>query len=321
MSTVTTLVDQFEEQGYVVVPDVLDPQRDLQPIIDDYAQVLDRLALIWYGEGKLSSTYAGLPFNRRFIAMVEEAQAPWYQFLDISLPQKNVTEQTPIHLSEAVFNLLSTPAVLDVVEQLIGPEIYCNPIQHVRLKPPERLVPEDQRRGLVAQTAWHQDQGVALPEADETSIITVWIPITDATEENGCLRLIPGSNRTGLTTHCPNGLDGILHIPDKLLGGEPLTLPMKRGSVLFMHRRTKHSSWSNLTDDIRWSFDLRYQPIGQPTGRPAFPGFVVRSKQNPERVLKDYETWMALWYEARSALAQDRLPEFNRWQSDSPACA
>src|SRR5258708_10891478 len=201
MSTITTLVDQFEEQGYVVVPHVLGPQRDLQPIIGDYAQVLDRLALIWYGEGKLSSTFAGLPFNLRFIAMVEQAQAPWYQFLDISLPQKNVTEQTPIHLSEAVFNLLSTPAVLDVVEQLIGPEIYCNPIQHVRLKPPERLLPQDQRRGLGAQTPGHQDQGVPVPEADETSIITVWIPITDPTEENGCLRLIPGSNRNGLTTH------------------------------------------------------------------------------------------------------------------------
>ena len=43
--------------------------------------------------------------------------------------------------------------------------------------------------------------------------------------------------------------------------------------------------------------------------------------QNPARVLKDYATWMELWNEARNALAQDRLPEFNRWQSDSPACA
>src|SRR6202040_745899 len=109
------------------------------------------LARIWYGEGKVTSTYAGLPFNRRFIALISEADQPWSQFLDISLPQNNVTANTPIHLSAPVFNFLGTPSVLDVVEQLIGPEIYCNPIQHVRLKPPEYLVPEERRHGLVAQ--------------------------------------------------------------------------------------------------------------------------------------------------------------------------
>ena len=46
---------------------------------------------------------------------------------------------------------------------------------------------------------------------------------------------------------------------------------MRPGSVLLMHQRTIHSSLENLTDDqVRISLDLRYQPIGQATGRPAF---------------------------------------------------
>ena len=50
--------------------------------------------------------------------------------------------------------------------------------------------------------------------------------------------------------------------------GAPVPVPMRPGSVLLLHRLTEHSSLSNLSDGIRWSFDLRYQPVGQPTGRP-----------------------------------------------------
>jgi phytanoyl-CoA hydroxylase len=316
-----TMLDQFAVQGFVVIENVFDLPRDFQPVIDDYALALDDLARQWHGEGKISSTYRNLPFNRRFMKIVAEACQPWSQYFDISLPQKDVTADTPIHLSEAVFNLLRTPRLLDIVEQFIGPEIYCNPIQHVRIKPPEHLIPPDLRRGLGAQTDWHQDQGVALPEADDTDILTVWFSITDATEENGCLRVVPGSHRTDLATHCPGGKDGGLHIPEKLLGSQPVPLPMKRGSVLFMHRRTKHSSLPNISDDIRWSFDLRYQPTGRPTGRPAFPGFIARSRQHPQNVLTDYRAWIKLWHDARSRLAQEALPAFNRWTGDSPVCA
>ena len=41
----------------------------------------------------------------------------------------------------AVFDVLTAPPLLDAVESIIGPEIYSNPTQHVRLKPPEALTP------------------------------------------------------------------------------------------------------------------------------------------------------------------------------------
>ena len=70
---------------------------------------------------------------------------------------------------------------------------------------------------------------------------------------------------------------------------------MKRGSALFMHRRTMHSSLRNLSDGVRWSFDLRYQPIGQPTGRPWFPAFVARSRRDPSRRCATGARWADLW--------------------------
>jgi hypothetical protein len=80
-----------------------------------------------------------------------------------------------------------------------------------------------------------------------------------------------------------------------------------------MTQRTMHSSLDNVTeDDVRISFDLRYQPVGQPTGRPAFPGFVARSKARPETVLRDPEAWSQSWSDARARLSEHENPSYNR---------
>jgi hypothetical protein len=97
---------------------------------------------------------------------------------------------------------------------------------------------------------------------------------------------------------------------------------MPAGSVLLMHQRTLHCSRDNVTgDQVRISFDLRYQPVGQPTGRPAFPGFVARSRARPERELRDPVAWARLWEDTRARLAARDTPVFNRWRADSPVCA
>ena len=98
-------------------------------------------------------------------------------------------------------------------------------------------------------------------------------------------------------------------------------VPLRRGSVLFMTRRTKHASLSNQSDEIRWSFDVRYNPIGQPSGRPAFPGFAARSRSNPASVLSDPLEWADLWYATRARLAREGKPIFNRWVDSPEVCA
>lgn len=315
-------LDLFDLQGYLVVEDVLDPQEDLDPVVGEYEALLDELIARWHAEGTLTSTLAELPFAQRFARILQDAgeELNVMSHFDISLPFKGVTEQTPIHLGPKVFGLLTNPRLLDAVEQVVGAEIYSNPIQHTRIKPPERDLPERLRgSSLLAKTDWHQDQGVHLAEADATEMLTVWLPVTDATVENGCLCVIPGSHREGLVTHCST--KG-LHIPDDLLNGQPRPLPMRRGSVLFMHHLTKHSSLTNVSDGIRWSFDLRYHPVGQPTGRPWFPGFVARSRRDPASAVTDWQDWADLWRGARSRLAAIEEPgKFNRWTGQEPGCA
>lgn len=319
---------RFTDEGYLVVENLFDPETDLDPVIGEYEVVLDRLAADLVARGAITSTYQELPFSDRLSRIYAESGKVHAQYFDFSLPQTGVQTDTPFWTGPAVFQVLRHPRLLDVIESMIGPEIYSNPVQHVRLKPPEHLVPKDPSTGQVqlGATPWHQDNGVVTEDADETDIITVWFPLTDVNEENGCLVVGPRSHKQGLLPHCPasrNVPAGFgLHVPDQLFDPSAgLPLPMKRGSALFMHRRTLHASLPNVSDHIRWSFDLRYNPIGQPTGRGAFPGFVARSKARPESELHDSEAWTALWLEAREALAAGETPKFNRWDANAPVCA
>ncbi|MFL5803261.1 MAG: phytanoyl-CoA dioxygenase family protein [Roseiflexaceae bacterium] len=311
---------QFHHQGYLLVEDVFDPEADIAPIIEEYQEVLDNLAGELYAQGKITSTYADLPFGRRLIEIYKESGKVYAQYFDFSLPQADVQEDTPLWVGPAVFNTLRNEKLLDAVESLIGPEIYSNPVQHVRLKPPEHLTPKDaEGRVQLGKTPVHQDNGVVLPEADQTDMLTVWFPLWDATVENGCLVVWPNSHRQGLLDHCP--APSGLRIPGKLLNGKARSMPMKRGDALFMHKLTIHASLSNHSDNIRWSFDLRYNPIGQPTGRGYFPGFIARSRKNPASELRDPAEWARLWHEARHTLATEGMGPFNRWSADSPVCA
>jgi ectoine hydroxylase-related dioxygenase (phytanoyl-CoA dioxygenase family) len=316
-------VAQFEEQGYLLVEGLLDPVADLDPIIEEYKGVLDRLAAELYERGQIRSTYADLPFGERLIRIYQESGKVHAQYFDFSLPQGDVTEETPMWVGPAVFRAMTNSRLLDAVESIIGPEIYSNPVQHVRIKPPEHLTPKDDKgRVQLGATPWHQDNGVVLPEADETEMLTVWFPLLDAPVEAGPLEVIPYSHRDGLRTHCPGHIGG-LAIPNQLLEmDQAVPVPMKRGDVLFLHRRTCHASLSNVSDNIRWSFDLRYNPIGQATGRGAFPGFVARSRAHPEQELHDPEAWAQLWYETRRRMAETAYNQpFNRWDGRAPVCA
>lgn len=314
---------QFDDEGYLVLRDFFDPGADLDPIITEYEGVLDRLAERLAVAGEIKSTHADADFSERLIRICEESGRIHAQSFDFSLPQRNIQADTPIWTGPAVFNLLRHGRLLDLIEELIGPEIFANPIQHVRLKLPEaRAIRDAAGNILQGATPWHQDSGVTQPEADETEMITVWFPLWDAPVESGCLAVIPRSHRQGVIDHCPFGGAGF-GIPDKLLAKQAaVALPMARGDLLLMHRRTCHSSLPNQSNRIRWSFDLRYNPTHQPSGRSAFPGFVARSRAHPASELHDATAWANSWLEARAQLAGDAQAQtFHRWDGTQEVCA
>ncbi len=324
---------QFQDQGYLIVEEVL-PEQVLQSVRDEYEARLDELAGRFHASGKISSDYRHLPLEDRYIQILSEFPV-LFDFLEITLPLVNegMPAGLEIHTRPAIFDLLTHPRLLDVVERIIGPEIYSNPVQHLRIKPPESKVPDILKsNSYVGMTTWHQDQGALLDEADDTQLLTAWVAITDATEENGCMVCIPGSHRRdggALKLHCPGkGITSENYIPEPLLAmSEVVTLPVRRGGVVLLNQYTEHAALPNKTDSIRWSFDLRYNPVGQPSGRPAFPGFVARSRAKPERALRDASAWAALWQEAYERILAGQQTEviYNeaRWaaHAGSEICA
>lgn len=322
MSLTAEHLDQFQHEGYVVARDVLAPDEDLQPVIDEYAEVLDQMARRMHAAGEIRSTYAELPFEQRAIAIVKDAGAFDQQAFDISFPAHSALKpETGFHFGPAVFSLLRNRRMLDAVESIIGPEITSNPIQHVRMKVPEHLIHADKRTSLNAQTGWHQDNGVVQSEADDSDLLTVWFPLTESSERNGCLTVVPRSHAEGLRVHCSDSRQS--QIPAQLVPDERIRpLPMSPGDVLFMHQRCMHASLANVSDEIRWSLDIRYHPTGQPSGRDFYPSFVARSRANPDSELHDPVAWRQSWLAVRQRILAINQPlGFDRWDGTHELCA
>lgn len=308
----------FKENGYLVIENVFDQNDILQPVRDEYSSLLNELYSDWYLEGKVKSKPEVLDFQGQLLEAYT-AGCDWFQPMDISLPGDRVYADTPMHFGPAIFDLITNKYLLDIVEDLIGPEITSNPIQHVRIKPPTKHLQQDEIRAHITATDWHQDRAVALEEADQTDMVTVWCAISDATVENGCLKVIPKGHQEGMLPHCPNTQTAIA---DNFVPIEKaIPLPVKSGGIILFHPLTPHASLVNTTSEFRWSFDIRFNVTGHPTGREHFPKFIARSRANPQKELKDWQVWKNLWENCRANLAQKEHIEIHRWQSDTPYCA
>ncbi len=327
--------DQFQhfvDEGYVIVEDAL-TGSDLDPVIAGIEAFVDERARSLHADGQITDLHEGEPFERR-LALITRENTAIYDDIDIMNMR-----------AEPVFRFLGNDRMLDLVESLVGPELTCSPIQHLRAKLPAGLVrggngdAGDQAHGgsgdvdeptardvnLAAQNEdlaarirenvapWHQDAQVHLEDADPVFILTVWLPLCDTDEENGCLQIIPRVHHKGMVYWSEGfGIDD-----DGLPEGEVLSLPMKKGDVLLMHKLIPHRSIPNRSGSIRWSLDLRYQQTGLPTGRSFYPNFIVRSRRHPEFVLTDYNTWRRGWEEALKVTAQ-RPPRKDRPTGPTP---
>ena len=309
-------IDAYNREGYLVVPDVV-PSITLEAIRTEYEELLDRLYSEWWNDGLVEVSPDGLDFWGK-LQKSYVAGCDWFQPMDISLPGDTIHSDTPMHFGPAVFDLVRCEEILDVVQSLIGPEITSNPIQHIRIKPPAPALRDGEIRAHITQTDWHQDRAVGLEEADETDMVTVWVAITDATIENGCLQVAP-RGKQGMLPHCPKTQTAIA---DGFIDeSKAVPLPVPAGGIVLFHPLTPHASLPNGTSEFRWSFDLRYNVTGQPTGRDHFPSFVARSISDPSAMLTDWRQWKLIWEEARAKLAQEQHIPIHRWQSDAPYCA
>jgi phytanoyl-CoA hydroxylase len=274
----------YKNEGYLLVEDVL-PVEALQPLIAELNETVDQNARKAQARGELSELFEDEPFERRLARLVESVT-------DSSQTSFGDTFFEGLHgklKTDGMFTIVTHPAILDIVESLIGPEILAHPQFNIRPKLP------NQDTSIVP---WHQDLGYLEPDAAETFMVNFWIPLVDATVKNGCMEVIAGSHKAPLIDHV-HGLGpgrnfkGI--VDEALPDGEQVQCPVPLGGVLLVQHKTIHRSIPNLSDHIRWSLDIRYSDPAMPTGRDSVPGFIARSEARPESVAKDLGDWLGLF--------------------------
>ena len=115
---------------------------------------------------------------------------------------------------------------------------------------------------------------------------------------------------------------GPVYIADQFLSGlEEQPVPVSAGGAVIFDPFTPHASLPNVSNGFRWSFDLRYNVTGQPTGRSQFPEFVARSRSRPESEMREWRAWHRSWRETRAHLANSPHIPQHRWSADAPHCA
>jgi phytanoyl-CoA hydroxylase len=289
----------FHDQGYLVVEDVF-TDRDLQPVIDEVSEEVDRQARRAMAEGRLSRLYEEHGFEHRLAMISQEA------------PQVPEAMWDARVVLPAFFELMRRPRLLDAVEQLVGPEIIASSVYRLRPKVPSHIK---------SPVPWHQDSGYFEPYCDKSLVLTVWLPLVDADADNGCLWVKPeGHKAGGVVRHVHPGDKPYLEIlPEdlrKTSGRAPICAPVRKGGALLLTNLTPHASFENSTEKVRWSMDFRYQSAALPTNAPIsrLPGeteadeaagvpvacyppeadFLIRSRLRPDEVIQSAEQFLRL---------------------------
>jgi phytanoyl-CoA hydroxylase len=243
----------FDHNGFLIYGPLLTPQ-ELEPL----RHWIDALAS--------GSTPEAQKVGRRL-----EAEAVKGGLQDADETSKvwqltGVTRHVP-----ALFEHARNPRLLDIVEGLLGtPDIKLYSDQ-VLMKPAFHGSP----------VSWHQDSGywrnVAPP-----ALVSCWTALDDATEENGCVRMVPGSHKLGVVEH-QREEDGFFHVRSlDLSTAVPVVLPA--GGVGFHHSCTVHGSGSNKTPNRRRGLVTSYMRadtkwVANPARKPTFP--LLRGREHP----------------------------------------
>ena len=167
------------------------------------------------------------------------------------------------------------PVILDVVEDLLGPEVVLYNTQ---------AVPKNAFHG--SPEPWHQDS--AYFPIRPMNLVSCWIAIDEATVQNGCMRFIPGSHKLGLAEHSTGRLmsgasGGTPAAVQEIVvdASKAIAVPLRPGHGSLHHSLTHHGTPPNHTPFRRRAIISHYMPLdfsytGPIEERPQF--HVVRGK-------------------------------------------
>lgn len=203
------------------------------------------------------------PIFQRFIeGLVPEMGR---DFCDMSGPYDRAFED--FNLVNAVLPRVYEPALVgnvfearatSIARQLIGDDATLDYDQFLAKRP--------QRPAAVF--AWHQDLGYWPTGTPDTRTVTCSLALDDATSENGCLQVVPGSHlEPTLRLHRPaawstspelraeaHTLTAELRETDRIV-----LLPVRRGSITVHNERIVHGSAGNRSNGWRRTYVVAHR--------------------------------------------------------------
>jgi ectoine hydroxylase-related dioxygenase (phytanoyl-CoA dioxygenase family) len=151
-----------------------------------------------------------------------------------------------------VHGLVSHPAILDAVSDLIGPDILVYTSTWF-IKEPESP----------AIAAWHQDATYfgLRPHVH----VTAWLALTDATADNGCMEFLPGSHHRGQLPHRAGAVAASVNRAGQAITLEVDDAPavhaaLRAGEFSLHHTLCMHRSQPNRSSGRRIGLAISYIP-------------------------------------------------------------
>ena len=170
---------------------------------------------------------------------------------ELGHPVQGPLRTKPHLLFKWVDDLMRNDTILDCIEDLIGPDILCwNSWFWIK------------EANSTSYVSWHQDSQYW--GLDTSKLVTAWLALSPASEDSGCMQVMPGSHLEAPMAHRD------LYNDDNLLtrgqeivdidDSKAVSMPLKTGEMSLHNIRIAHASGPNLTNDRRIGLSFHYMP-------------------------------------------------------------
>ena len=171
--------------------------------------------------------------------------------------------------------LVGDDRLLDLLEPFIGSNIALFAAHYIAKRPLDGQ-----------EVLWHQD-GTYWP-LEPMEVATIWLAATDSTVENGCMRVLPGTQNNKLLPRSAyqdvddgkNVLASGIH-PSQIDDSDVVEIELKAGDVSIHNPRIIHGSNANTSDKWRIGLTLRYIPTSTWVKREEHASILLRGQADP----------------------------------------
>lgn len=171
------------------------------------------------------------------------------------------------HKSPRIQKLISQQKIVDLLQDIVGPNIWARWDQAVEKRPGGEEFP------------WHQDNGY---NEIQEGHYQLWIALTDMNQDNGGLWFQPGSHKYGILPHSTIANHAVSQKNPK----EAVFVEANQGDVILFSSLLLHRTSPNISQGSRWAYVVEYMSLDQYDPYLVGPYFVVaRNKvSSPEFV-------------------------------------